>query len=84
MHGCRMAERPSKTRDVNSMAAAIVAMPVRAEPVPEPGAGRNQHAFALGREGGLKGGEARAASLTPEHRSEIARRAAIARWSREP
>jgi general stress protein YciG len=34
-----------------------------------------------GREGGLKGGKARAAALTPEQRSEIARKAAQARWA---
>jgi len=37
-------------------------------------------AVALGRRGGLKGGSARAASLTREQRSEIARLAAQSRW----
>ena len=32
------------------------------------------------RKGGLKGGKARAAKLTPEQRKEIARKAANARW----
>lgn len=32
------------------------------------------------REGGKKGGAARAAKLTPEERSEIARKAAAKRW----
>ena len=35
---------------------------------------------ALGRAGGLKGGKARAERLTPEERSEIAKKAAQARW----
>lgn len=35
---------------------------------------------AMGRRGGRKGGLARAAALTPEQRSTIARRAARARW----
>jgi hypothetical protein len=35
-----------------------------------------------GRNGGLKGGKARAGALTPERRSEIARKAAQARWSK--
>lgn len=39
-------------------------------------------ARALGRRGGLKGGAARAASLTPERRSQIARDAVRARWDR--
>lgn len=37
-------------------------------------------ASALGKLGGMKGGAARAASLSPERRSEIARRAAKKRW----
>lgn len=37
-------------------------------------------AVSLGRRGGLKGGPARAAKLTPEQRSEIARKAALCRW----
>jgi hypothetical protein len=37
-------------------------------------------AVALGRKGGLKGGKARAASMTAEERSEAARRAARKRW----
>ena len=37
-------------------------------------------AKALGRLGGLKGGKARAAILTPERRAEIAKKAALARW----
>jgi hypothetical protein len=42
----------------------------------------NPHAAALGRLGGLKGGPARAARLSPQRRREIARRAAAARWRR--
>ena len=40
----------------------------------------NPHAAALGRLGGLKGGPARAAALTPDRRRDIARRAARKRW----
>ena len=39
-------------------------------------------AAALGRMGGLKGGKARAASLTKKKRSEIAKKAAAARWKK--
>jgi hypothetical protein len=42
----------------------------------------NEHAAALGRLGGLKGGPARAAALSPKRRREIARAAAAARWKR--
>jgi hypothetical protein len=44
---------------------------------------KNPAAVALGRLGGLKGGKARAKSLTPEQKSEIAKAAAQARWNRE-
>ncbi len=37
----------------------------------------------LGRRGGLKGGAARAKKLTPEERSESARKAAKARWAKK-
>jgi hypothetical protein len=47
-------------------------------------AGKDPAAVALGRKGGLKGGKARAAKLTPAQRSDAARKAAEARWSREP
>jgi len=36
-----------------------------------------------GRIGGLKGGNARAAKLTPKRRKEIASKAAAARWGKE-
>ena len=41
--------------------------------------GKNAAAVEMGRKGGLKGGKARAESLPPERRSEIAKIAAAAR-----
>jgi len=41
-----MAKRSSKPRDVNSMAAAIVAQSVSDEPLPDPDEGKNPHADA--------------------------------------
>lgn len=35
-----------------------------------------------GRQGGLKGGHARAVKLSPERRREIAKKAAYIRWSK--
>jgi hypothetical protein len=49
----------------------------RVEPI-----ARNPHAAALGRLGGLRGGVARAAALSPRRRREIARAAARARWQK--
>jgi hypothetical protein len=42
--------------------------------------GKNAAAVALGRLGGLKGGAARAKKLSSKRRSEIAKKAAAARW----
>ena len=39
-------------------------------------------ASAMGRKGGLKGGKARAESLTAKKRTEIAKKAAAARWKK--
>ena len=43
---------------------------------------KNPAAVALGRLGGLKGGKARAAKLSPKKRSAIAKKAAAARWKK--
>jgi len=43
---------------------------------------KNPNAVALGKLGGSKGGKIRAAKLTPEERSEIARKAVLARWAK--
>lgn len=43
---------------------------------------KNPHAVALGKLGGAKGGHARAQKLTPERRSEIARKAIQARLNK--
>jgi hypothetical protein len=43
---------------------------------------KNPAAVALGRLGGLKGGLARAAKLSPERRLEISRKASAARWKK--
>ena len=44
--------------------------------------GKNPAAVALGKLGGKKGGPARAAKLTKEQRSAIAKKAAQARWKK--
>jgi hypothetical protein len=44
---------------------------------------KNPNAVALGRLGGLKGGAARAASLSPRKRSQIAAKAAKTRWGKK-
>ena len=44
---------------------------------------KNPAAVALGRLGGMKGGPARTASMTPAQRKAAARKAALARWSKK-
>jgi hypothetical protein len=76
-----MPKRSSKPRDLNSMAAAIVAQSVDPDDRgDDPYEGKNPAAVELGRLGGKKGGKARAAKLTAEERSKIAKKAAEARW----
>lgn len=78
-----MPERSSKQpRDVNELGAWIVDRATSDEVEPDPDEGKDPAAVALGRRGGLKGGRARAERMTPEQRSEAARKAATARWSK--
>jgi hypothetical protein len=46
------------------------------------GSGKDPLAVVLGQRGGLKGGRARVAKMTPEELSASGRRAARARWSK--
>ncbi len=77
-----MPKRSSKKQgpeDVNE-AAFRVTQEATGETQPQPERKKNPAAVALGRLGGLKGGKARAAKLTPEERRKIAKKAAAARW----
>lgn len=78
-----MAKTPKRPRDTNQLAKAIVDLATSeaeeskpADPTKDPAA------VDLGRRGGLKGGKARAASLSPEERRAAARKAAAARWAK--
>ena len=71
--------------DLNALASFIVERATaepedKKEQTPEELA--HAAAVALGRLGGLKGGKARAKSLTKKRRAEIAKKAAKARWSK--
>lgn len=78
----RSSKRP---RDVNQLAKMLVDMATGAVPADSIARdGKNPAAVALGRLGGLKGGKARAQSLTGEKRKEIAKIAAKARWKAKP
>ncbi len=76
-------KKPKRPRDLNLLAKKIVDLATEGEPeTPVPEDTRNPHAVALGRLGGKKGGKARADKLTPEQKSEIAKKAAKARWDK--
>jgi len=86
-----MPERSKKARprDPNQLAYQIMLESTGQAPKYDPSAPKpidstkNQAAVALGRLGGLKGGIARAAKLGPRKRSQIAAKAAKARWSKK-
>jgi hypothetical protein len=70
-------QMPKRPRDINQLAKLIVDLSTGEEKEPEMSVKAQS-----GQKGGLKGGKARAAKLTPEQRSEIARKAAEARWAK--
>jgi hypothetical protein len=74
----RSSRRPA---DANLRAKSIVDEATgQADSTPDDG--KNPAAVALGRLGGQKGGPARAAKLSQEQRTAIAKKAAAARWHR--
>jgi len=79
----RSRKRP---RDPSQLAKFIVDVASgeveRPEDQPDDAGGKNPHAVALGRLGGLKGGKARAQALSKDDRSRIAKKAARTRWGR--
>lgn len=76
-----MANKKKLPADTNKRAKSIVDLATgeKTEPLQDD---IKAAAAALGRKGGLVGGKARAASLSPKKRSEIANKAAAARWKK--
>lgn len=72
-----MTDTPKRPRDPNQLAKLIVDIATgdQTETLPQP---KDEAAQSMGR----KGGAARAASMTPERRAEIARKAAAKRWAK--
>jgi hypothetical protein len=71
--------RKRSSTDVNEMASLVIDKVIAdGEAGSSP---KNPAAVALGRLGGMRGGKARAEALSPRKRSQIARKAAKARWS---
>lgn len=73
-------KRTNPRKDINETAFSIVQQAI-GEAAPEVST-KDQAAVESGRRGGLKGGKERAKKLTAEERSEIARKAAEARWTK--
>jgi hypothetical protein len=78
-----MAKNPKRPRDTNQLAKLIADIATGVVTETKTDDGKDPAAVALGRKGGLKGGAARAKKLTAEKRSEIAKKAATARWKRD-
>lgn len=79
-HNRSMPKRSSKQKDTQQLARGVLdAVVPDAEAKAEKPA-KNPAAVALGRLGGLKGGKARAASLSAAKRKAIAKKAAESRW----
>jgi len=72
-----MAPKKKRPTGVNELAKRLVGIATGDEPEVE-----DSPKVARARKGGKSGGPARAAKLTPEQRSEIARAAAAARWKK--
>ena len=74
----------TRPRDPNQLAHRVFLESIGEDPKTEPPIvkPKNPAAVALGRLGGLKGGAARAAALGPKKRSQIAAKAAKARWGK--
>jgi hypothetical protein len=72
-----MTDRPKRPRDANQLAKFIVDLATE-EAADSPADVKREGQ----RIGGQKGGAARAMSLSPEQRADIARTAALARWKK--
>ncbi len=77
-----MQKRSRMPRDTNQLAHKVLQMAIGEDVEPEkpPDDGKDPAAVALGRKGGLIGGKARWEGVSKRKRSEIARKAAKARW----
>jgi len=80
-----MAKAPKMRPDFNETAFRIMQAATGEGPKPEPpGSGeKNPDAVKRGRQGGKKGGKARALKLSADERKRIARSGSRARWNRK-
>lgn len=69
--------------DLNQLAKRMLDEAIGDAPKTKPPAQKNAATVEAGKVGGKKGGASRAAKLTAEQRSEIAKKAAAGRWKRK-
>ncbi len=81
----RSGKRGQGPKDFSQIAYEVFQKAIGEIPKEEPvDPNKNPAAVTLGRLGGLKGGKARAAALSPKKRKLIAQKAAQARWKSSP
>lgn len=79
-----MTAKKQRPHDISQRAKLIVDIATGEVEDEDADKDKNPAAVALGKLGGKKGGKARAAKLTPKQRSDIAKKAAAARWAISP
>jgi len=80
----RSSKRGQGPKDLNQIAYEVMLKATGQMPKEEPpDPNKNPAAVTLGRLGGLKGGKARAKSLSREQMREIAKKAVQARWRKQ-
>ena len=81
-----MQKRSRMPRDVTQMAYKTLQMAIgediEPEPAPKPDDGKDPAAVSLGRRGGLVGGKARWKGVSAKERTQLAKKAAHARWKK--
>jgi hypothetical protein len=77
-------KRPRDPVQLGKLLGDILTGQVEDRILEAPVSDKNPAAVELGRKGGLKGGRARAESLTPAERKKIAQEAAKRRWASKP
>lgn len=76
-------KNPKRPKDTNERAKYIVELLTGEVSEPNPNEGKSPNRVKIGRLGGLKGGKARAKSLTAKKRKAIAKKAAKKRWEKK-
>jgi hypothetical protein len=77
-----MTTHPKRPRDANQLAKSIIDIATGEKPDRDPKP-EEQGKSAVAVTSGSRGGKLRAAQMTPERRTEIAKKAASARWQKK-